>query len=271
MADEYNNGWGGYGYNNNDNGWGGYGYNNNDNGYSNDNSLDPDAGASTDGMTVEAPTIDGDGNATTDTPAEETTGDGIGSTAGTTEGEGDGDAPAETTDEATGDGEAVQPELDADFSGTEVKDESKASDADSEAKPKAKKPSGPTLTEIRKIIAAYKTISDERLRGFLSNYLGKDEDAQIVAAYMGDTGLKKAVADAKSLKAESDPATLGIKVMSMAMKERNRVRAVWKVLAAVDPEAAGNVGDGKGNDIDVSLDVSKLLPVIDLSVLDQLD
>ena len=261
MADEYNNG------------WGGYGYNNNDNGYSNDNSLDPDAGASTDGMTVEAPTIDGDGNATTDTPAEETTGDGIGSTAGTTEGEGegDGDAPAETTDEATGDGEAVQPELDADFSGTEVRDESKASDADSEAKPKAKKPSGPTLTEIRKIIAAYKTISDERLRGFLSNYLGKDEDAQIVAAYMGDTGLKKAVADAKSLKAESDPATLGIKVMSMAMKERNRVRAVWKVLAAVDPEAAGNVGDGKGNDIDVSLDVSKLLPVIDLSVLDQLD
>lgn len=270
MADEYNNGWGGYG-DNNDNGWGGYGYNNNDNGYSNDNSLDPDAGASTDGMTVEALTIDGDGNATTDTPAEETTGDGIGSTAGTTEGEGDGDAPAETTDEATGDGEAVQPELDADFSGTEVKDESKASDADSEAKPKAKKPSGPTLTEIRKIIAAYKTISDERLRGFLSNYLGKDEDAQIVAAYMGDTGLKKAVADAKSLKAESDPATLGIKVMSMAMKERNRVRAVWKVLAAVDPEAAGNVGDGKGNDIDVSLDVSKLLPVIDLSVLDQLD
>lgn len=245
MADEYNNGWGGYG-DNNDNGWGGYGYNNNDNGYSNDDSLDPDAGASTDGMTVEAPTIDGDGNATTD-------------------------APAETTDEATGDGEAVQPELDADFSGTEVKDESKASDADSEAKPKAKKPSGPTLAEIRKIIAAYKTISDERLRGFLSNYLGKDEDAQIVAAYMGDTGLKKAVADAKSLKAESDPATLGIKVMSMAMKERNRVRAVWKVLAAVDPEAAGNVGDGKGNDIDVSLDVSKLLPVIDLSVLDQLD
>lgn len=255
MADEYNNGWGGYGdngYNNSDNGWGGYGYNNDD------NSLDPNAGASTDGMTVEAPTIDGDENATTDAPAEETTGDGIGST-------------AETTDEATGDGEAVQPELDADFSGTEVKDESKASDADSEAKPKAKKPSGPTLTEIRKIIAAYKTISDERLRGFLSNYLGKDEDAQIVAAYMGDTGLKKAVADAKSLKAESDPATLGIKVMSMAMKERNRVRAVWKVLAAVDPEAAGNVGDGKGNDIDVSLDVSKLLPVIDLSVLDQLD
>lgn len=258
MADEYNNGWGGYGDNNNND---------------NDNSLGPDAGASTDGMTVEAPTIDGDGNATTDAPAEETTGDGIGSTAGTTEGEGEGDAdaPAETTDEATGDGEAVQPELDADFSGTEVKDESKASDADSEAKPKAKKPSGPTLTEIRKIIAAYKTISDERLRGFLSNYLGKDEDAQIVAAYMGDTGLKKAVADAKSLKAESDPATLGIKVMSMAMKERNRVRAVWKVLAAVDPEAAGNVGDGKGNDIDVSLDVSKLLPVIDLSVLDQLD
>lgn len=270
MADEYNNGWGGYGdngYNNSDNGWGGYGY-----GYNNDdNSLDPNAGASTDGMTVEAPTIDGDENATTDAPAEETTGDGIGSTAETTEGEGDADAPAETTDEATGDGEAVQPELDADFSGTEVKDESKASDADSEAKPKAKKPSGPTLTEIRKIIAAYKTISDERLRGFLSNYLGKDEDAQIVAAYMGDTGLKKAVADAKSLKAESDPATLGIKVMSMAMKERNRVRAVWKVLAAVDPEAAGNVGDGKGNDIDVSLDVSKLLPVIDLSVLDQLD
>ena len=31
------------------------------------------------------------------------------------------------------------------------------------------------------------------------------------------------------------------------------------------------VGDGKGNDIDVSLDVSKLLPVIDLSVLDQID
>lgn len=268
MADEYNNGWGGYGdngYNNSDNGWGGYGYNNDD------NSLDPNAGASTDGMTVEAPTIDGDENATTDAPAEETAGDGIGSTAETTEGNGDTDAPAETTDEATGDGEAVQPELDADFSGTEVRDESKASDADSEAKPKAKKPSGPTLTEIRKIIAAYKTISDERLRGFLSNYLGKDEDAQIVAAYMGDTGLKKAVADAKSLKAESDPATLGIKVMSMAMKERNRVRAVWKVLAAVDPEAAGNVGDGKGNDIDVSLDVSKLLPVIDLSVLDQLD
>lgn len=253
MADEYN-GWGGYGDNgyNNDNGYSGY------NNYNNDNFLNPDAGASTDDMPVEAPTIDGNENATTDTPTEEAAGNGIGST-------------AETTDEATGDGEAVQPELDADFSGTEVRDGSKASDADSEAKPKAKKPSGPTLAEIRKIIAAYKTISDERLRGFLSNYLGKDEDAQIVAAYMGDTGLKKAVADAKSLKAESDPATLGIKVMSMAMKERNRVRAVWKVLAAVDPEAAGNVGDGKGNDIDVSLDVSKLLPVIDLSVLDQLD
>lgn len=253
MADEYNNGWGGYGdssYNNNDNG---YGYN----GYNNGNFLDPDAGASTDGMQVEAPAIDGDENATTDAPAEETAGDG----------NTDADAPVETTDEATGDGGAVQPELDADFSGTEAK----ASDADSEAKPKAKKPSGPTLAEIRKIIAAYKTVSDERLRGFLSNYLGKDEDAQIVAAYMGDTGLKKAVADAKSLKAESDPAALGIKVMSMATKERNRVRAVWKVLAAVDPEAAGNVGDGKGNDIDVSLDVSKLLPVIDLSVLDQLD
>lgn len=265
MADEYNNGWGGYGdngYNNNDNGWGGYGYNNDD------NSLDPDAGASTDGMTVETPAIDGDENATTDVPAEETAGDGnTDAPAEEAEGNGDADAPVETTDEATGDGGAVQPELDADFSGTEAK----ASDADSEAKPKAKKPSGPTLAEIRKIIAAYKTVSDERLRGFLSNYLGKDEDAQIVAAYMGDTGLKKAVADAKSLKAESDPAALGIKVMSMAMKERNRVRAVWKVLAAVDPEAAGNVGDGKGNDIDVSLDVSKLLPVIDLSVLDQLD
>lgn len=264
MADEYNNGWGGYGDSsyNNDNG---YGYN----GYNNGNFLDPDAGASTDGMQVEAPAIDGDENATTDAPAEETTGDGIGSTVETTEGNGNdnADAPVGTTDEATGDGGAVQPELDADFSGTEAK----ASDADSEAKPKAKKPSGPTLAEIRKIIAAYKTVSDERLRGFLSNYLGKDEDAQIVAAYMGDTGLKKAVADAKSLKAESDPAALGIKVMSMAMKERNRVRAVWKVLAAVDPEAAGNVGDGKGNDIDVSLDVSKLLPVIDLSVLDQLD
>lgn len=264
MADEYNNGWGGYGDSsyNNDNG---YGYN----GYNNGNFLDPDAGASTDGMQVEAPAIDGDENATTDAPAEETAGDGIGSTVETTEGNGNdnADARVETTDEATGDGGAVQPELDADFSGTEAK----ASDADSEAKPKAKKPSGPTLAEIRKIIAAYKTVSDERLRGFLSNYLGKDEDAQIVAAYMGDTGLKKAVADAKSLKAESDPAALGIKVMSMAMKERNRVRAVWKVLAAVDPEAAGNVGDGKGNDIDVSLDVSKLLPVIDLSVLDQLD
>lgn len=248
MADEYNNGWGGYGDSSydNDNGY---------NGYNNGNFLDPDAGASTDGMQVEAPAIDGDENATTDAPAEETAGDG------------NTDAPVETTDEATGDGGAVQPELDADFSGTEAK----ASDADSEAKPKAKKPSGPTLAEIRKIIAAYKTVSDERLRRFLSNYLGKDEDAQIVAAYMGDTGLKKAVADAKSLKAESDPAALGIKVMSMAMKERNRVRAVWKVLAAVDPEAAGNVGDGKGNDIDVSLDVSKLLPVIDLSVLDQLD
>lgn len=267
MADEYNNGWGGYGDSsyNNDNG---YGYN----GYNNGNFLDPDAGASTDGMQVEAPAIDGDENATTDAPAEETAGDGnTDAPAEETEGNGDADAPVETTDEATGDGGAVQPELDADFSGTEVKDGSKTSDADSEAKPKAKKPSGPTLAEIRKIIAAYKTVSDERLRGFLSNYLGKDEDAQIVAAYMGDTGLKKAVADAKSLKAESDPAALGIKVMSMAMKERNRVRAVWKVLAAVDPEAAGNVGDGKGNDIDVSLDVSKLLPVIDLSVLDQLD
>lgn len=263
MADEYNNGWGGYGDSgyNNDNG---YGYN----GYNNGNFLDPDAGASTDGMQVEAPAIDGDENATTDAPAEETAGDGnTDAPAEETEGNGDADAPVETTDEATGDGGAVQPELDADFSGTEAK----ASDADSEAKPKAKKPSGPTLAEIRKIIAAYKTVSDERLRGFLSNYLGKDEDAQIVAAYMGDTGLKKAVADAKSLKAESDPAALGIKVMSMAMKERNRVRAVWKVLAAVDPEAAGNVGDGKGNDIDVSLDVSKLLPVIDLSVLDQID
>lgn len=218
------------------NGWNDYYNDNNDN----DGFIDPDAGASTDDMPVEDSAIDGD--ATTD-------------------------APVETTDETTGAGEAVQPELDADFSGTEVK----TPGADSEAKPKAKKPSGPTLAEIRKIIAAYKTISDERLRGFLSNYLGKDEDAQIVAAYMGDTGLKKAVADAKSLKAESDPAALGIKVMSMAMKERNRVRAVWKVLAAVDPEAAGNVGDGKGNDIDVSLDVSKLLPVIDLSVLDQID
>lgn len=249
MADEYN-------------GWNGY-YNDNDN----DGFIDPDAGASTDDMPVEDPATDGD--ATADAPAEETIDNG--STAETTEGDGDADAPVETTDETTGAGEAVQPELDADFSGTEVKDGSKTSDADSEAKPKAKKPSGPTLAEIRKIIAAYKTISDERLRGFLSNYLGKDEDAQIVAAYMGDTGLKKAVADAKSLKAESDPAALGIKVMSMAMKERNRVRAVWKVLAAVDPEAAGNVGDGKGNDIDVSLDVSKLLPVIDLSVLDQID
>lgn len=253
MADEYN-GWNGY-----------YNDDNNDN----DSFIDPDAGASTDDMPVEDPAIDGDGDATTDAPAEETIDNG--STAETTEGDGEDDASVETTDETTGDGEAVQPELDADFSGTEVKDESKTSDADSEAKPKAKKPSGPTLAEIRKIIAAYKTISDERLRGFLSNYLGKDEDAQIVAAYMGDTGLKKAVADAKSLKAESDPAALGIKVMSMAMKERNRVRAVWKVLAAVDPEAAGNVGDGKGNDIDVSLDVSKLLPVIDLSVLDQID
>lgn len=257
MADEYNNSWGGYGDN---------GYNND-----NDNFLDPDAGASTDDMPVEDSAIDGDGNAATDAPVEETAGDGTESTMETTEDDGDADAPVETTDEATGDGKAIQPELDADFSGTEVKDESKASDADSEAKPKAKKPSGPTLAEIRKIIAAYKTISDERLRGFMSNYLGKDEDAQIVAAYMGDAGLKKAVADAKSLKAESDPAALGIKVMSMAMKERNRVRAVWKVLAAVDPEAAGNVGDGKGNDIDVSLDVSKLLPVIDLSVLDQID
>lgn len=252
MADEYN-------------GWNDYYNDNNDN----DGFIDPDAGASTDDMPVEDPAIDGD--ATTDAPAEETIDNG--STAETTEGESDGedDASVETTDETTGAGEAVQPELDADFSGTEVKDGSKTSDADSEAKPKAKKPSGPTLAEIRKIIAAYKTVSDERLRGFLSNYLGKDEDAQIVAAYMGDTGLKKAVADAKSLKAESDPAALGIKVMSMAMKERNRVRAVWKVLAAVDPEAAGNVGDGKGNDIDVSLDVSKLLPVIDLSVLDQID
>lgn len=264
MADEYD-GWGGYG----DNGY------DNDNDYNNNGGfIDPDAGASTGGMPVEAPAIGGDGNATTDAPAEGTAGDGIGSMMETTEGEGgdNADAPVETTtEETTGDGEAAQPEPGTESPDAEAKDEPKASDADSDAKPKAKKPSGPNLTEIRKVIAAYKTVSDERLRGFLSNYLGKDEDAQIVAAYMGDTGLKKAVADAKSLKAESDPAALGIKVMSMAMKERNRVRAVWKVLAAVDPEAAGNVGDGKGNDIDVSLDVSKLLPVIDLSVLDRID